>query len=187
MSTKDTNPKDAIGSKKPSLTVLPMPALYEVAAAFMEGAAKYRRHNWREAGIRTSVYVDAAFRHLTSFWEGEDTDPDSGLSHVSKAIAGLMILRDAMMRDNVTDDRPPVSDVDWMVDAKDDLDGIMKRYPNPLPPYTELRLFDQDGGVDVTDYVDGPITVEVDPVVDYKGRPLLDEHGNLIAYPPEES
>lgn len=173
MSTKDTNPKDAIGSKKPSLTVLPMPALYEVAAAFMEGAAKYRRHNWREAGIRTSVYVDAAFRHLTSFWEGEDIDPDSGLSHVSKAIAGLMILRDAMMRDNVTDDRPPVSDPDWMIDAKDDLDEIMKRYPNPLPPYTQLRLFDQDEdvtgrivvparkvsrtvvmGVDVTDYVD---------------------------------
>ena len=61
---KDTNPKDAIGIKKPCLTTIPFPVLYEVGAAMLEGACKYRRHNYRVAGVRASVYVEAAFRHL---------------------------------------------------------------------------------------------------------------------------
>ena len=47
-----------------------------------------------------------------SWWEGQDFDPDeksAGLSHVTKAIASLVVLRDAMMQDMMTDDRPPKS------------------------------------------------------------------------------
>jgi len=40
-----------------------------------------------------------------AFYGGEDCDQDSGLSHITKAIAGLIILRDAMLNDSVVDDR----------------------------------------------------------------------------------
>ena len=32
-------------------------------------------------------------------------DQESGLSHITKAIAGLVVLRDAMLNDSVVDDR----------------------------------------------------------------------------------
>jgi hypothetical protein len=79
----------------------------------MEGAAKYGRHNYRAAGVRASVYFDAVVgRHLTSWWEGEDLDYDSGEHHVDKALAGLMVMRDSMLQGNFVDDRPPRGNID---------------------------------------------------------------------------
>ena len=105
---KDTNPKDAIGIRKVAFSVLPWQVLCRVALAMMEGAAKYGRHNYRASGVRASVYFDAVVaRHLTDWWEGNDIDLDSGLHHVDKAIAGLMVMRDSMLQQNFIDDRPP--------------------------------------------------------------------------------
>lgn len=108
------NPKDRVGRTKPGLSCVPCPVLFEVGAAMAEGARKYGRHNWREQAISASVYYDAALRHLMAFYEGEDIDPDSGLSHVTKAIAGLCVLRDAMLRGKWKDDRPPASGGGWL-------------------------------------------------------------------------
>ncbi len=106
---KSTNPKDSIGTRKAPMSTVPGPVLAEVGVAMLEGAAKYGRHNYRLAGVRSSVYYDAALRHLMAWWEGEDLDPDSGLSHVTKAITSLVVLRDAMLQGQCTDDRPPCS------------------------------------------------------------------------------
>jgi hypothetical protein len=46
-------------------------------------------------------------RHLISYWEGEDIDPDSGMSHLTKAMCSLAVWRDAQMQNMETDDRPP--------------------------------------------------------------------------------
>jgi hypothetical protein len=78
----------------------------------MEGAVKYGRHNYRAVGVRSSVYFDAAMRHLGSWWEGENIDPDSQLSHIDKAIATLFVLRDSMLQGNLVDDRPLSSGFD---------------------------------------------------------------------------
>lgn len=138
LTKKDTNPKDAIGDKKPSLSVIPMPVLYEVAVALTEGSCKYGRHNWRVAGVRASVYYNANMRHINDWWEGQDIDPASGVHHLSKAIAGLMVLRDAMIQGKLEqDDRPPPSPKGWMDDIQKLLDGVLERYPDPLPPYTK--------------------------------------------------
>jgi hypothetical protein len=105
---KASNPKDAIGVRKAGLSCLPMAVVAECGVAMTEGAAKYGRHNFRAVGVRASVYYDAVVgRHLLDWWEGEDTDTDSGLSHITKAIVGLMVLRDSMIQGNWTDDRPP--------------------------------------------------------------------------------
>ena len=134
---KDTNPKDAIGTSKVSFSVIPAPVLAELGLAMLEGAIKYRRHNYRIAGVRASVYYDASFRHLMAWWEGEDIDPDSGISHITKAIAGLVVLRDSMMMENWNDDRPPRVKTGWIQEMNKKVEELLKKYPMPKQPYTE--------------------------------------------------
>ena len=111
--SKKTNTKAAVGTKKPRFySGLPANVTKEVSIGMMEGAMKYGRHNYRIAGIRASVYVDATIGHLLDYWEGQDIDPDSNLHHITKAIASLYVLRDAQMMNMCEDDRPPKSDVE---------------------------------------------------------------------------
>jgi hypothetical protein len=112
-SCKDTNPKDAIGSKKAPMSTLPAGVLAEMGVAMLEGKAKYGAFNYRIAGVRSSVYYDALMRHIMAWWEGEDIDPDSGLPHVVKALVTLAVLRDAQRNGMVTDDRPPISPIGY--------------------------------------------------------------------------
>lgn len=135
---KQTNPKDAVGVKKVSIrSVLPAPVLGEVALALMEGARKYGRHNYRIAGTRASVYIDACGRHIDDFWEGVDIDPDSGLSHVTKAISTLVVLRDSMLQGNWVDDRPPRSEGGWVQELNKKAEAIIEMYPEALSAHTE--------------------------------------------------
>lgn len=139
---KDTNPKDSVGIRKwRQFTTVPMTVMVEVGAALLEGARKYGRHNYRAAGVRSSVYVDAAMGHIMQYWEGEDNDPDSGLSHVTKAIASLVVLRDAMIQDMLADDRPPKADLDaFRKRMQGTIDEMFERYPDALPAHTEIGL-----------------------------------------------
>jgi hypothetical protein len=106
---KPSNPKDMVGMRKAPMSTVPANVLAEVGVAMLEGASKYGRHNYRAVGVRGSVYYDGTMRHLMDWWEGEDIDPDSGMSHITKAITSLIVLRDAMIQGKFTDDRPPRS------------------------------------------------------------------------------
>jgi len=143
MVTKQTNPKDAVGIKKVPMSVVSAPVLMEIGLGMMEGARKYRRHNYRVAGVRASVYYDAAMRHLMAWWEGEDIDPDSGLNHISKALACLSVLRDSMILENWSDDRPPKHKDGWINKYNDKAKEIIEKYPEGLEPYTELNSKDK--------------------------------------------
>lgn len=103
---KDSNPKDALGIKKVPLHAIPVRPLLEVGLAMLEGGRKYGTHNYRAVGVRMSTYYDAVMRHMMAWWEGEDNDPDSGVSHLVKAIACLFVVRDSMHMENCIDDRP---------------------------------------------------------------------------------
>jgi hypothetical protein len=103
--TKPTNPKDLIGSDKLPLHLWPVVASAHGCLALLDGMLKYGRHNWRKAGVRTSIYIDAAFRHLVKYWEGQDADPDSGLDHRAHALACIAITLDAEAIGKLTDDR----------------------------------------------------------------------------------
>lgn len=105
MTTKATNPKDRVGSGKLPLHLWPASATMLGCLGLLDGMLKYGRANWREAGVRASIYVDAAQRHLNAWFEGEDRDPDSGLPHLAHALACLAILIDADASDTLTDDR----------------------------------------------------------------------------------
>ena len=142
--TKQTNPKDVIGIEKTPISVLPAQVLMETGLALYEGDRKYGRSNYRVAGVRSSVYYDACMRHLMSWWDGQDIDPDSGLNHVTKAIAGLMVLRDAMLNDKCSDDRPPkVKDINYILNYNEHVKKLIKKYPNPVKPYTELNKLEK--------------------------------------------
>lgn len=136
---KNTNPKDAVGTAKVPRSVLPARPIAEVGLAMLEGALKYGRHNYRVAGVRASVYYDAVGRHLDAWWEGQDIDPDSGLSHIAKAVAGLLVLRDSMLQGNWNDDRPPrASDADtWVAEMNAKAKSLVAKYPEPRKAFVQ--------------------------------------------------
>lgn len=160
--TKPSNPKDALGINKVPYSTISQPVMAEVGVAMLEGALKYGRHNYRAIGVRASVYFDAgAARHMALWWEGEDEDPDTcelapegqdtgvyngdgkavipgtGLHHITKAIAGLCVIRDAMIQGKFIDDRPPKSPKGWQNAMNKKVKALNKKYPNAVPPYVE--------------------------------------------------
>lgn len=138
--TKDTNPKDAIGTRKLAFSNLPWRAMAGPILAMLEGSLKYGRHNYRPAGVRASVYFDACFRHMTAWWEGENVDPHSGLHHVDKAIASLLVLRDSMLHGNWGDDRPPRVRSGWIEHSNAVAKRMIGEVPDPKPPFTDAPL-----------------------------------------------
>lgn len=126
------NPKDIAGAKKPNLSVLPFAPLLDVIPALYEGRRKYGPWNWRAEEVSETIYADAAIRHLMQFISGEDIDPDSGVHHISKAIAGLLVVRDAQIHGCSIDDR--YVNQDLQIDKQvEQLAGVDERYPDPVP------------------------------------------------------
>lgn len=72
------------GQKPEQFSLLPWPALGEIAKVYAFGAEKYDRDNWRK-GYDWHLSMDAIIRHLAAFWAGEDLDPESGLPHLAHA------------------------------------------------------------------------------------------------------
>jgi hypothetical protein len=75
------------------------------------GAKKYAERNW-EGGMPYSRYFGALNRHIWTWWDGEDLDPETKLSHLKHAAACIMFLIETEKRiqtntlDSIFDDRP---------------------------------------------------------------------------------
>ena len=104
---KQTNPKDAIGSSKIHLDLVPDSMVLFASLGFAEGALKYGKFNWRVAGVRLSIYMAALERHKMKFMAGEWADPDTKVPHLSSMLACLGIIVDAHTSNKLNDDRPP--------------------------------------------------------------------------------
>ncbi|APL99487.1 endolysin; inhibits RNA polymerase [Aquamicrobium phage P14] len=117
MTTKPTNPKDAIGSNKVPVHLWPTTATILGAVGLLDGAAKYGRSNYRAVGVRASIYIDAAQRHLFAWASGEDNDPDSGLPHLAHLLASIAIIVDAQAAGKLTDDREYPGGYRELIDA----------------------------------------------------------------------
>jgi dATP/dGTP diphosphohydrolase len=104
---KDSNPKDGIGETKLPLYLVPATAIAMYSLAHLNGGLKYGFWNWRKAGVRLSVYVNALRRHLSAYENGEEVDPDDGVPHLSAMGACLNIIIDAGACGKLVDDRPP--------------------------------------------------------------------------------
>lgn len=78
------------GDKLP-VNLLSTEALLQTAAVLKFGADKYHAHNWRD-GFAWSRPLAAAMRHIMAFNDGENKDPESGLSHLAHAACCIMFL-----------------------------------------------------------------------------------------------
>jgi hypothetical protein len=86
------------------LNLLSTEAMNQTAAVLAFGAQKYAEHNWRN-GFAWSRPLAAAMRHLTAFNDGEDRDPESGLSHLAHAACCIMFLLEFEKTHQHLDDR----------------------------------------------------------------------------------
>lgn len=91
------------GEKLP-LHLLSTEAMNQTAAVLKFGAQKYAEHNWRK-GFAWSRPLAAAMRHITAFNNGEDRDPESGLSHLAHAACCIMFLLEFEKTHQHLDDR----------------------------------------------------------------------------------
>jgi len=132
------NPKHYAGALKLPHCDMPTMVRFEVELAMHEGARKYGAFNYRQTPILASDYHSAAQRHIAQWWElHEDPDPTCGISHLSKAIACLTVLRDAEMNGMLKDDRPPsVSKQIWERLEKVAAELRLK-YPEPKERVTQ--------------------------------------------------
>jgi hypothetical protein len=101
----DDNPKTAYGEAKPKLSDTPTVGIREMGRVFTGGAEKYGRFNWRDHAVSATVYYDAAERHLMAWFDGEDIDPESGISHLAHVMACCNILLDAQGCGKLNDNR----------------------------------------------------------------------------------
>ena len=101
-----TNPKDLIGLTKPPISLVSPIGLVHTAMAMKDGANKYGPYNWRENSVISSIYIDAALRHIMSWNDGEENAQDSGAHHLGHAAACLFILMDAQENGCLLDERP---------------------------------------------------------------------------------
>ncbi len=72
------------GSKPQRMDLVPMRSVMDVSEVYGFGAAKYADWNWRR-GYEWSLSIAALQRHLSAWQEGQDTDDESGLSHLAHA------------------------------------------------------------------------------------------------------
>jgi len=111
MKTQYNDPKGAAGAVKVPLGLIPPHAMEQTAWVHKLGADKYGPWNWRETGVCASTYVNAILRHLNAWRDGEDLDPESGISHLAHVACSANILMDAGYCGKLQDDRNKSADV----------------------------------------------------------------------------
>lgn len=135
MGNKPTNPKDIIGSGKLPLELVPDTIEIEASLAFLEGALKYGRFNWRVAGVRASIYIAALKRHLKKYANGEDRDEKTRVKHLGSIIACAGILLDAELCGNLNDDRAPYAPMDKAIVEADGVADHLRKMFKDLAPH----------------------------------------------------
>src|ERR1035441_3612078 len=98
------------GKKLAQLGAIDPASLLELAKVAGYGQAKYARFNYLK-GFDWSLLIDALYRHLLAFQNGEELDPESGLSHAAHVAWHALALVSFSQRKLGTDDgyRPEVT------------------------------------------------------------------------------
>lgn len=89
---------------KPDLSLISKDLMEQMAKVRMFGIKKYSRDNWR-LGFSYNRSIAAALRHIMAFKEGENLDPESGLTHISHALCCLEHLLNDYLHHPELDDR----------------------------------------------------------------------------------
>jgi hypothetical protein len=123
------NPKELAGAKKPAIwSVMPRWVVMAVGRVMSVGAAKYGKFNYRDSSIAASTYEDAIERHAALWFDGEDNDPETGVSHLASVIASCLLLMDAQRTGKLADDRQKTGIVRTQLD---ELEKLLISLPLP--------------------------------------------------------
>lgn len=93
-------------------SLLPTEALQGTIRVLMYGAiTKYLPNNWKDVKPQ-GVYLDAIYRHLSQYLEGEEYDKETGESHLSHALCDLLFLEyNRMKRDTYISFKDYLNDI----------------------------------------------------------------------------
>jgi hypothetical protein len=139
--------------------LLSWPALRELVAVLEFGARKYASWNWSK-GLSWSECFESLQRHLISWYQGEDKDPETGLSHIAHVMCNAMFLMHFIIFRTGRDDRPgALNQGDKSIGSDHKEDGAK---PAPIVlyaergdyytmepgrvPYVQADLFPAEGG-----------------------------------------
>ena len=86
-------------SAKPKMNLLPPKAIVEVAKVLTFGAEKYDAANWRKLDALQNRYTAGALRHIFAHMDGEQLDPETGLSHMAHALCCLLFKLEIELED----------------------------------------------------------------------------------------
>lgn len=92
-------------SDKRRMDLVPVELINATADVMTRGAAKYGDYNWLR-GMPWSRVYSALQRHLTAWFNGEDEDSETGLSHLAHAACNVAFLLVYEERNIGRDDRP---------------------------------------------------------------------------------
>ena len=142
---KPTNPKDRAATTRLDISLFPDTAVAYGAPAMTEGDCKYGGYNFRSAGVLASIYYSACRRHLSKWFNGEDSDPKTGLPHLANALACIAVLIDSIEMGNLKDDRPPKADLAGLLTRMEtDVKRLQELFPNAPGRYTEVEHGSKD-------------------------------------------
>lgn len=136
--------------EKVDMDLLSPHALEKVAAVMTYGKQKYGANNWR-GGIVYSRLLAAVMRHINSYRKGESLDPETGLSHLSHASCGLMMLLEFEETRPDLDDRflkekkEPNNVIQIEKKVNFDIGDIVKHINNDVEVIVEGTYFDING------------------------------------------
>lgn len=79
--------------EKPRWELLPFEAVEEIVKVLTYGAKKYEDDNWKKGGgFEYRRVFSSLMRHLTAWYSGEDSDPETGFSHLAHAGCNILFL-----------------------------------------------------------------------------------------------
>ena len=90
------------------MDLIPYDVIVEIGKVLTFGANKYSARNW-EAGFHWSRVYAALQRHLALWFQGQEKDQETGLSHLAHAGCCLFFLLAFVLRGVGKDDRPKLS------------------------------------------------------------------------------
>lgn len=135
------------GIKTQRLSLIPWLSVWKISEVYNFGAKKYADHNWRK-GYPWSWSYDALIRHLTAWWEGEDTDSESGLSHLAHAGFHVLTLLWFQAFGRGTDDRwRPSAGTAFCADGTIKTEGDVHSGPDAGVPEVQLPSVLRRGGL----------------------------------------
>lgn len=94
---------DKIDNKIPT-EYLTLDGVAAMCRAFKHGGEKYDDYNYYK-GHTVNQLLAACIRHVLQYKDGEDTDGESGVSHIGHAMASLAMLEKQKALGTLIDDR----------------------------------------------------------------------------------